>query len=210
MIKVLIADDHTVVRRGLKDTLEDEADIIVVAEASTGREALDAAMRPGWDVIVLDISMPDINGFEVIDRLRRQKPKIGVLVLSMHPEEQFAIRALEAGAQGYLTKESAPEELVKAVRSVAAGRRYISEGMARTLAARFLECDDRPAHERLSAREFRVMCLLSSGKSTAQIAQALFLSPKTVETYRSRLMEKMKMHTIAELARYAVENDLID
>jgi two-component system invasion response regulator UvrY len=210
MISVVIADDHNVVRRGLKDTLEDEPDICVVAEASTGREAFDAAMRPGWDVFILDISMPEMNGFDVIDMLRRHQPKPRVLVLSMHPEEQFALRALEAGAQGYLTKESASEELVKAVRTVAAGRRYISGKLAETLAAKLLEKDARFLHERLSAREFRIMCLYASGKSTMQIAQALFLSPKTVETYRSRLMVKMGMHSIAEITRYSVENDLID
>lgn len=210
MIRVIVADDHQVVRRGLKDILEDEGDIRVVAEAGTGREAFDAAMRPGWDVIVMDISMPEVNGIDVIEMLRRHKPKIAVLILSIHPEEQLAIRAIEAGAQGYLTKESASEELVKAVRTVANGRRYVSEGLAESLVARLLAKDARPPNELLSAREFRVMCLLAIGKSTAQIAQALFLSPKTVETYRARLMKKMGMGTIAEITRYAVENHLID
>jgi len=209
MIKVIIADDHDVVRRGLKGILEDERDLRVVAEAATGRETIDVAMRFEWDVIVMDISMPEMNGFEAIDQLRRQKPKIGVLVLSMHPEAQFALRAMEAGAMGYLTKDSAPEELVRAVRAIAAGHRYISGKLAETLATQLMENDARPLHERLSAREFRVMCLFASGKSTAQIAQALFLSPKTVATYRARLMDKMGMHTIAELTRYSVEHDLI-
>lgn len=210
MIKIIIADDHGVVRRGLKAIIEDEVDMEVIAEAASGRETIDAAMRLDWDVIVMDITMPEMNGFEVIDHLRRRKPRIGVLVLSMHPELQFAVRAMEAGAMGYLTKESAPEELVRAVRNVAAGRRYVSENLAESLASRLVEKDTGPLHEKLSAREFRVMCLLASGKSTSQIAQALFLSPKTVETYRLRLMSKMKMHGIAEIARYAVENDLID
>ncbi len=210
MIRVIVADDHNVVRRGLRDLLEDERDIEVVAEAATGREALDIALRLEWDVFVMDISMPEMSGFEVIDIVRRHKPKTGVLFLSMHPEEQFAVRALEAGALGYLTKESAPEELVRAVRTIATGRRYISARMAETLATRFLENDTRTLHEKLSAREFRVMCLLASGKTTLQIAQALFLSPKTVETYRMRLMAKMGMHTIAEITRYAVENHLVD
>jgi len=210
VIKIIIADDHGVVRRGLKAIIEDEVDMEVIAEAASGRETIDAAMRLDWDVIVMDITMPEMNGFEVIDHLRRRKPRIGVLVLSMHPELQFAVRAMEAGAMGYLTKESAPEELVRAVRNVAAGRRYVSENLAESLASRLVEKDTGPLHEKLSAREFRVMCLLASGKSTSQIAQALFLSPKTVETYRLRLMSKMKMHGIAEIARYAVENDLID
>ncbi|HUW39796.1 MAG TPA: response regulator transcription factor [Rectinemataceae bacterium] len=210
MIKVILADDHSVVRRGLKDILEDERDIRVVAEAASGRETIDAALRVKWDAIVMDISMPEMNGFEVLDQLRRHKPKLGVLVLSMHPELQFAVRALEAGAMGYLTKESAPEELVRAVRAIALGRRYISRNLAETLAARLVETGARPLHERLSAREFRVMCLFASGKSTVQIAQALFLSPKTVATYRSRLMDKMGMRSIAEITRYAIENHLID
>ncbi|HUW69088.1 MAG TPA: response regulator transcription factor [bacterium] len=209
MIRVIIADDHDVVRRGLKEILEDERDMKVVAEAATGREALDIALRLEWDVFVMDISMPEMSGFEVIDMLRRHRPKTDVLFLSMHPEEQFAVRALEAGALGYLTKESAPEELVKAVRTIATGRRYIGGRLAEALATRLVENDARTLHERLSAREFRVMCLLASGKTTTQIAQALFLSPKTVETYRSRLMVKMGMHTIAEITRYALENHLI-
>jgi two-component system invasion response regulator UvrY len=210
MIKVIIADDHAMVLRGLKETLEDEPDIRVVAEATTGREALDAAVRPGWDVLVLDISMPEMNGLEVIGELRRRRPKVAVLVLSMHPEEQFAVRCLEAGALGYLNKESAAAELVRAVRVVAAGRRYVSRDLAETLANRLAGDDTRPVHERLSAREFRVLCLLACGKNVNQIAQALFLSPKTVATYRARLMQKMEMRTIAELTRYAVENKLID
>jgi len=210
MIRVIIADDHSVVRRGLKAILEDERDIRVVAEAATGREALDVAVRMDWDVLIVDISMPEMNGFEVIDMLRQYKPGIGILVLSMHLEEQFAVRALKAGAQGYLTKESAPEELVKAVRVIMTGHRYISEKLAESLAARLLENDTRSLHERLSAREFSVMCLIACGQTTIQIAHTLFLSPKTVETYRSRLMAKMGMHTIAEITRYAVENRLVD
>ncbi|HUX39392.1 MAG TPA: response regulator transcription factor [Rectinemataceae bacterium] len=210
MIKIIVADDHGVVRRGLKAIIEDERDMVVVAEAASGRETIDAAMRQDWDVIIMDISMPEMNGFEVIDQLRRLRPRIGVLVLSMHPEMQFAMRAMEAGAMGYLTKESAPEDLIRAVRNVVAGRRYVSESLAESLAAGLVDKDSRPLHERLSAREFRVMCLLASGKSTSQIAQALFLSPKTVETYRLRLMAKMGMHGIAEIARYALEHHLID
>ena len=210
MINVIIADDHAMVRRGLKETLEDEPDIRVVAEAATGREALDSAMRSGWDVLVLDISMPEMNGLEVIEELRLRRPKLAILVLSMHPEEQFAVRALQAGALGYLNKESAATELVQAVRVVAAGRRYVSGSLAEILAARLGDDDSRPAHEKLSPREFRVMCLLASGKTANQIAQALFLSPKTVATYRARLMEKMGMSTIAAITRYAVQNKLID
>jgi two-component system invasion response regulator UvrY len=210
MIRVIIADDHDIVRRGLKDTLEDERDIRVVAEARTGREAMDIALADKWNVMVLDISFPDMNGFEIIDRLRRSRPKLGILVLSMHPERQFALRALEAGALGYLTKNSAPTELVSAVRAVAKGRRYLSAEINESLADRIILKADGPLHEKLSAREFRVMCLMAGGKSTLQIALALFISPKTVSTYRSRLLEKMGMRSIAEITRYAVENHLVD
>jgi two-component system, NarL family, invasion response regulator UvrY len=210
MIKVIIADDHAMVRRGLRDTVEDEPDIRVVAEAATGRQALDAALRSDWDVLVLDISMPEMNGLEVLEQLRRRKPKIKTLVLSIHPEDEFAVRALQAGAQGYLTKESSSEELVKAVRAVAAGGRYISKSVAEAFATRLVDEGPRPLHEKLSARELRVMCLFADGKSTAEIAQALFLSPKTIATYRARLMDKMGMRTIAEITRYVVEKKLVD
>ena len=210
MIRVIVADDHEVVRRGLTNILEAEADILVVAEASDGQAALDRAMEPGWDVLLLDISMPKLSGLAVIEELRRHKPGAATLVLSVHPEEPYAVQALRAGALGYLNKECAARDLVTAVRAVSAGHRYISTNLAETLAGRLGGDDPRPLHEKLSARELRVLCLLASGQSTSEIATALFLSPKTVATYRGRLMQKMGMATIAEITRYAVRNELID
>jgi two-component system invasion response regulator UvrY len=210
MIRVILADDHAVVRRGLRQILEDERDLSIVGEAASGREALDAALDKKWDVLVLDISMPDMTGLEVLEQLRCRKPRIPVLVLTMHPEDQFAVLALRAGAAGYLTKESAPEELVDAVRAVAAGRRYISRKLAETVAASLVEDSGRAPHERLSAREFRVMCLMARGKTTNEIAKALLISPKTVATYRARLMDKLGLTTIAEITRYALSHKLID
>jgi two-component system invasion response regulator UvrY len=209
MIRVVLADDHSVVRRGLRQILEDESDLTIVAEAATGREALDAALKKGWDVLVLDISLPDMTGLEVLEQLRRRKPKLPVLILTMHEEYQYALAALRAGAAGYLTKDAAPEKLVTAVRAIAAGHRYISLELAENLAASAAEGDLRPPHEKLSPREFRVMCLMALGKTTDAIAKALLVSPKTVATFRSRMMDKMELRTIAELTRYALDHKLI-
>jgi len=210
VIRVILADDHAVVRRGLRQILEDERDLSVVAEAATGRAALEAAMRKGWDVLILDVSMPDMTGLEVLEQLRRRRPKLPVLILTVHAEEQYAALALRAGAAGYLTKESAPGELVDAIRAIAAGRRYIGQVLAETVAGSLAGDDRRPPHEKLSPREFRVMCLMARGKTTDEIAKALFISPKTVATYRARMMEKLALHTIAEITRYALERKLLD
>jgi two-component system invasion response regulator UvrY len=210
MIRVILADDHSVVRRGLRQIMEDESDFSVVDEAATGHQALDAALQKGWDVLVLDISMPDMTGLEVLEQLRRRKPKLPVLVLTMHEEDQYAVAALRAGAAGYLTKDSAPEKLIAAVRAIAAGHRYISPELAETLAASTAGDERRPPHEKLSPREFRVMCLMARGKTTDEIAKALLVSPKTVATFRSRMMDKMELRTIAELTRYALEHKLIN
>ncbi|MBN1771845.1 MAG: response regulator transcription factor [Deltaproteobacteria bacterium] len=210
MIRVLLADDHAVVRRGLRQILEDERDISIVGEAATGREALEAAVRKGWDVLLLDLSMPDMTGLEVLGQLRRRRPRLPVLVLTMHSEEQFAVLALRAGAAGYLTKDSAPEEMVGAIRAVAAGRRYVSRALAETVAGSLAGDDRRPPHETLSPREFRVLCLMARGKTTDEIAKALLISPKTVATYRARMMDKMALHSIAELTRYALDHKLLD
>jgi two-component system invasion response regulator UvrY len=209
MIRIILADDHSVVRCGLRQIMEDESDLKVVAEAATGREALDAALKKGWDVLVLDISMPDMTGLEVLEQLRRRKPKLPVLILTMHEEDQYAVAALRAGAAGYLTKDSAPGKLVDAVRAIAAGHRYISQTLAETLAASAAEGDLRPPHEKLSPREFRVMCLMARGKTTDEIARALLVSPKTVATFRARMMSKMELRTVAALTRYALEHKLI-
>ena len=210
MIRVLLADDHAVVRLGLRQILEDEPGFSVVGEAADGREALAAARKGGWDVLVLDVTMPFMTGLEVLEQLRRGKTMLPVLILTLHPEDEHAVVALRAGAAGYLTKDSAPEKLVDAVRAVAAGRRYISPALAETLAASALGGDRRPPHEKLSPRELRVMCLMARGKTTEEIARAMIISPKTVATFRSRLMDKMGLRTVAELTRYALDRNLID
>jgi len=210
MIKVLIADDHPIVRQGLRQILSDTADMVVAGEAVNGQETLAQVRAGGWDALVLDITMPDRSGFDILKELKCEQPHLPVLVLSMHAEEQFALRVLKAGAAGYLTKENAPEELVKAIRKVVSGGKYISPGLAETLAFNLDPASDWPRHETLSDREFQVMQLLASGKTVAEIAKALSLSAKTVSTYRARLLEKMNLKTNAELIRYAIENRLIE
>ena len=210
MIKVLIADDHPIVRQGLRQILSDTADMVVAGEAVNGQETLAQVRAGGWDALVLDITMPDRSGFDILKELKCEQPHLPVLVLSMHAEEQFALRVLKAGAAGYLTKENAPEELVKAIRKVVSGGKYISPGLAETLAFNLDPASGWPRHETLSDREFQVMQLLASGKTVAEIAKALSLSAKTVSTYRARLLEKMNLKTNAELIRYAIENRLIE
>ncbi len=209
MISVLIADDHTVVRQGLKQILASDAQLRVVGEAATGDEVLSLVQSLKVDALVLDISMPGKNGLDVLKELKRTHPGLPVLVLSMHPEDQFAIRVLRAGASGYVTKESAPDELVGALRKVCSGGKYVSPQLAEKLAV-FIEHErEGPPHEQLSDREFQVMRMLSLGNTVSEIADELLLSVKTVSTYRTRVLEKMKMSTNAELTRYALQNNLI-
>lgn len=210
MINVLIADDHPIVRRGLRQILSDIPDMAVAGEAVNGQEALDQVRAGGWDVLVLDITMPDRSGFDILKDLKYEQPDLPVLVLSIHAEEQFAVRVLKAGASGYLTKENAPDELVKAIRKVVAGGKYISPGLAETLAFGLDTASEQPRHKTLSDREFQVMQLMAGGKTLADIAETLSLSPKTVSTYRTRMLEKMNLKTNAEIIRYALENDLIE
>jgi DNA-binding NarL/FixJ family response regulator len=210
MISVLIADDHTVVRQGLKQILADDTQMSVVAEATNGNEVLQTLERTNVDVLILDITMPGRNGLDVLKEVRRKYPTLPVLVLSMHPEDQFAIRILRAGAAGYITKESAPEELVEALRKVCAGGKYVSPQLAEKLAV-FIEGDNtRAPHERLSDREFEILRMLALGKTVTEVADELLLSVKTVSTYRARVLEKMKMSTNAELTRYALQSGLIN
>lgn len=210
MIKILVADDHAIVRRGLKQIVAEVPGMVVADEASTGQEVLDKAGREDYDVILLDIAMPGISGLDVLKQLRATKPGIHVLILSIHPEEQYAMRALRAGACGYLTKESAPEELVAAIQRVATGGKYISSSLAEELAS-CLETDvEKPLHQTLSDREYQVMCLVASGKTIKEIAEELMLSVKTISTHRYRILMKMKMKSNAELTRYAIENRLVD
>ena len=209
MISVLIADDHTVVRQGLKQILSADTQMSVVAEATNGNEVLRALERTRVDVLILDITMPGRNGLDVLKEVKRTYPALPVLVLSMHPEDQFAIRMLRAGAAGYVTKESAPEELVEALRKVCSGGKYVSPQLAERLAV-FIEDDNsRAPHERLSDREFEILRMLALGKTVTEVADELLLSVKTVSTYRSRVLEKMKMTTNAELTRYALQSGLI-
>ncbi|GIK41816.1 MAG: response regulator transcription factor [Chloroflexi bacterium] len=210
MIKVLIADDHPIVRQGLRQILSATADMVVAGEAVNGQEALDQARVGGWDVLVLDITMPGRSGFDILKELKYEQPNLPVLVLSIHAEEQLAVRVLKAGAAGYVTKENAPNELVRAIRKVVSGGRYVSPGLAESLAFGLDATSDQPRHATLSDREFQVMQLMASGKTLMEIAEVLSLSAKTVSTYRTRLLEKLNLKTNAELMRYAIDNRLIE
>lgn len=210
MIKILIADDHTIVREGLKQIVTNIHDIVVTDEASSGHEVLDKVLKNDYDVIVLDIMMPDINGLDVLKRIKGLKPELPILILSMYPEQQFAIRFIRAGAAGYMTKESASEELIEAIRMVSSGKKYITKTLAERLAVELETGQDKPPHEKLSDREYQVMCMIASGKTVKQIAAELFLSEHTVRTYRSRILEKMRMKIDTELTQYAIKNNLID
>jgi DNA-binding NarL/FixJ family response regulator len=209
MLKILIADDHPVFRRGLKQIIAETTDIVVADEAADGLEVLNKVKVGDFDVVLLDISMPGKTGIDVLAQLKYERPKLPVLMLSMHPEEQYAVRALRAGASGYLTKESAPDELVGAIRKVSAGGKYVSASLAERLASLLQKAEQLP-HDILSHREYQVMCLMASGKTVSEIAKELLLSVKTISTYRSRILEKMKMKNNAELTRYAINNSLID
>ena len=209
-IRVFIADDHAIVREGLKQILAEERDISVVGEAETGLDAIKLFRKSRCNVLLLDISLPDRNGIEVLKQIKDDKPELAVLMLSMHREDQYAIRSLKAGASGYLTKQSAPRELVGAIRQVAAGQRYVSAQLAQVLAAQLGEDHDKPAHEGLSDREYQTLMMIASGKTVSEIARELSLSVKTISEYRSRLLAKMNLKTSAELTHYAIRNQLID
>jgi DNA-binding NarL/FixJ family response regulator len=208
MIAIMIADDHSIVRRGLKQILSDQPDMAVVAEAKAAVEVLPLVRKGAVDVLVLDISMPGRGGLDILKEVKQERPHMPVLVLSMHPEDQYAVRALRLGASGYLTKEAVPEELVTAIRKVAAGGRYITPSLAEKLAVAVGTPTGRPLHESLSEREYQVMQLMAAGKSVSEIADELALSVKTISTYRSRLLEKMQLKTNADVIRYAIQNQL--
>lgn len=209
-IRILIADDHAIVRHGLRQILSDSQDMTVAGEASNGVQALQMARRDAYDVVLLDVSMPDRNGIDTLKLLKKEFPRLAVLMLSMHPEEHYAIRALKAGASGYLTKQSAPEQLVTAIRQVAAGKKYISPALAEALADAIAEDDERAPHERLSDREYQTLVMIASGKTLSQIADELKLSVKTVSVYRARLLEKMKLKNNAELTHYGLKHGLVE
>ena len=210
MLKILVADDHSIVREGLKQILSGVPDIIVAGEASDGNQALNQARNADYDLVLLDIAMPGIRGLDVLKQLKTEKPDLPILMLSMYPEEQYAVRTLKAGASGYLTKESAPEELIAAIRKVCAGGKYVSLSLAEKLAL-YLKADfERPVHEHLSDREYQVVLMIASGKTVSQIATELSLSVKTISTNRSRALSKMGMKTNAELTYYAIKHGLVD
>ena len=208
MIRVLIADDHSIVRKGLKQIVSESSDIVVTGEAGNGNEALEKALKGDFDVAILDITMPGLNGLDALKQIRSQRPNLPILILSMHPEEQYALRVLKAGASGYLTKESAPEELTSAIRKVSSGMKYVSPSLAQILASGLGSDHEEPPHVTLSDREYQVMCMIASGKSPTMIAEELSLSIKTISTYRRRILEKMEMDGNAELVRYVLEHDL--
>lgn len=210
MTRILIVDDHAVVREGLKEIVSRTRDMVVADEAANGAEALEKVLKKNYDVVVLDISMPDKSGLDVLKEIKNRKPKLAVLMLTVHPEGQYAVRSLRAGASGYLTKKSAPGELVEAIRKVSSGGRYVTSSLAETWAFGLAADSEKPPHETLSDREYEVMCKLASGKTAKEIAEEMFLSPITISTYRSRIMEKMGMKNNVELALYAIRNELID
>ena len=209
-IRVLIADDHAIVRQGLRQILSDTADLIVAGEAAGGIEVMRMVRDGEWHVVLMDVSMPDRNGIDALKLIKKEFPRLPVLVLSMHPEEHYAVRALKAGAAGYLTKQSAPELLVNAIRQVASGKKYLSAAVAQQLADAITDDDERPPHEKLSDREYQTLVLISSGKALSQIAEELNLSVKTVSVYRARLLEKMKMKNNAELTHYGLKHGLTE
>jgi DNA-binding NarL/FixJ family response regulator len=210
MLRILIADDHPVFREGLRQIINETNDLVVASESSDGFDALKKLREGSYDLALLDISLPGINGIEILKHIKTEKIGIPVLILTMHPEEQYAIRALRAGASGYLTKESTPDELVTAIRKISKGGKYISSSLAEKLASEVGRIDVKTSHEILSDREYQIMLLIASGKTVSQIAERLSLSIKTISTYRSRILEKMGMQTNAELTYYAIKNQLVD
>lgn len=208
-MNVLIADDHAIVRRGLKQILAETSDIVVAGEAADGREVMSKLAASEWDVLVLDINMPGRSGLDVLRDIKMLRPRLPVLILSVHAEEQMATRMLKAGASGYLNKESAPEELVTAIRKVHGGGKYVSPAQAERMITDLTTGTGKLPHELLSDREYEILCLIASGKTPSQIARQLALSVKTVSTYRSRLLEKMQLETSAQITHYAIKNGLV-
>lgn len=210
MIRIIIADDHPIVRAGLKQIIAEDPDMAVTDEASGGHELLEKVREKDFDAVILDITMPDMNGLDVLKQLRLERPKLPAVILTYHPETQYAVRVLRAGASGYVTKASASDELIKAIRKVSGGGKYISPSLAERIADELdLQYQEMP-HEALSDREYQVMCMLASGKTVKGIAEELVLSIKTVSTYRSRILKKMNMTNNAEITHYAIKNRLVD
>jgi two-component system invasion response regulator UvrY len=210
MIKVVVVDDHAVVREGLKRIISENDGMTVSGEAADGHEAMQVIRKASCDVVLLDITMPNKSGLDVLKELHAESPRIPVLVLSMHPEDQYAVRVLRAGAAGYITKESAPAKLVQAIRKVVRGGKYVSASLAEKLVYDLGANTDKAPHEILSDREYQVLCLIASGKTVTNIAEELTLSVKTISTYRVRILEKLKMSNNAEITRYAIKEGLVD
>lgn len=210
MINVLIADDHAIVREGLKTIIAETLDIVVKDEASNGAEVLKKILKNDYDMIVLDITMPGRDGIGVLKQIKSFKPGLGILIMSMHSEDQFARRALKAGASGYINKEKVPEEMIDAIRKVASGRIYVSTSFAEKMALNLQTESDLPPHKKLSDREHEVMRMITLGRTAKEISEELSLSSKTISTYRTRILDKMDMKTDAQLTYYAILNNLIE
>ena len=209
MINILIADDHSVVRKGIKQILSDEKDLLVLGEASTHDEIISQLDDKDWNLIVLDITMPGKSGLESIIEIKQKKPEVNILILSMHPEEEIAISAIKNGADGYLNKESVPGELLRAVRKVVSGGKYISNSLAESMIFSLQNDPTKKPHEFLSEREFQVLCMLASGSTLTEIAGKLELSIKTISTYRTRILEKMNLKSNVDITHYAIKNKLV-
>lgn len=210
LMKILVIDDHVVVRRGVKQILEETFPHVKVGEADTGQKGMDAVQQEPWDLAIVDISLPDQSGLELLGKLHGMAPELPLMVLSLHPEEQYAVRAFRAGAMAYLTKQTASEELAMAVTQVLAGRRYVTASLGERMAGNLSKNPTGPNHHTLSKREFEVLVLLAQGQSVKSIAQALTLNVKTISTYRARLLDKLQLSTTAELIRYALDHHLVE
>ena len=211
MIKILIVDDHAIVRKGLTQIIAETDDMTVSGEAETGMGALKMVRESTWDIVLLDISLPDKHGVDILKQLKSEFPKLPFLVLSSYPEDQYAIRSIKAGASGYVSKQSAPAQLVTAIRQVAAGRKYVSPALAEQLADAVTIGDfDQNPHQTLSDREYQTLCMIASGKTLSNIAEELCLSIKTISVYRARLLEKMRLKNNAEITHYAIKNHLVE
>lgn len=210
MLKVLVVDDSPLFRRGVRDLVIEGFHGAKVGEAGNAQEMLELQRRKPWDMTVLDISMPGMNGLDALKQVRQEFPHLPVLILSMHPEEQYAVRMFKAGANGYLTKAAAPEELVKAIKKVQGGGKYVSPALGEALASRIDPVTEKPSHDLLSDREYEVLCLIGSGKTVSEIAETMNLGVTTISTYRARILDKMRMKTNAELTRYAIEQRLVE